>query len=215
MNMYEILNAWQKEDWDDHDNAQVSAYYSVLLDVGAISLYDLICTNQNCISSIGFSGQKDIPSELVTTLNTATPILLPNFSNLSYEDILEMRLKANDELLKLRSYVDKLSSEAKQALYDRSLMSVEDYIKNKINNEAIGELKRKVQALKRGTILRTIESALAASPLPVVATIFGDIPALASIAISMGVTVGINIGKYWDQKKDLITEDPLYFTVKL
>jgi len=215
MNMYEILEAWQKEEWDDDDNAQVSAYYSALVDAGALALYDLICTNQNCISSTSFSGQQDMPADLMTTLNTATPILLPNFSRLDYEDILEMRLMANDELLKLRSYVAKLSSEARQALYDRSLMSVEDYIKDKINNEAIGELIRKVKGLKRGTFIKTLESALFASPAPMVATAFTDISALASIGITMGIIIGINTGKYFVQKKELVTEDPLYFTVKL
>ena len=190
------------------------------------AIHHSLCDRQNCTSSneylldvinqlMQMSGQsshlKTTPAGIMTTLNAAVPILLPNYSQLSYDDILEMRLKAKDELHQLRYYISILSS--KYAPDDKDQTNAKLLIEGEIR-QSIGEFESKVHGLRIESIQRMLKSTLAASPVPMLATFFTDIPALASIGASLGIITAVDTLEYIKQKKELKT-NPLYFTVKL
>jgi len=189
--------------------------------------YDSICSNQHCISSNEFL-QKDVErflkiegklgrfrsmshSHIPMSSLSLAPILLSNFSSLSYEDILEMRLKASDELKELRYYLSELSS--KYDAEDKHLINAKEYIERDIQQK-VKEFESKVCGLQVGTIQRALKGALAVSPVPMLTTFCTNIPAWISIGASAGIITADAALEYIKQKKELAT-DPLYFTVKL
>ena len=142
----------------------------------------------------------------------ATPILLPDYSSLSYEEILEMRLQASDELQELRCYLSELS--AKYDAEDATLAAAKDFIERDITR-AIKGFESKVHSLRVGTIQRTLKSM--ANPLtyaPMLTTFITNVPLWISAGLSMGLITAEVALEYTKQKKELKT-DPLYFTVKL
>ena len=142
----------------------------------------------------------------------ATPIFLPNFSRLKYDDILEMRLKANDELRALRCFLSELSS--KYDPDDHALATAKDFIENDIS-KSIKEFENKVFGLKIGTIQRALKNL--ANPLtyaPMLTTVFANIPTYISLAVSLGIITAEAALEYQKQKSEL-KADPLYFTVEL
>ncbi|MCL1951622.1 MAG: hypothetical protein FWF60_02220 [Oscillospiraceae bacterium] len=188
-------------------------------------LYNLTCGNKNCISSDEYLGrwlgqllqesgklnQLEGTSRELMTLGI-TPILLPDFRKLSCEDILEMRLKASDELLELRCYLSELSS--KYDADDKQLATVKDFIERDINR-AVKDFESKVHGFKVGTIQRALKSM--ANPLsyaPMLTTFIKEVPVWVAAGLSMGIITAEAALEYSKQKKELMT-DPLYFTVKL
>jgi len=182
-------------------------------------LYELAAKNINFITSSNFlqslqqNGQQanTDPHDFITTLD-ATPILLPDFSNLEYEDILEMRLKASDELQQMRYYINTLA--LKYSPDDRNQTNAKSLIEGEIK-QSIKEFQAKVFGLRSKTILQALKGA--ANPLsyaPMLTTFFTDIPAMISLGVSMGIVSAATGLEYARQKKEIKT-DPLYFTVKL
>ena len=194
--------------------------------VQVIMLYNTICNNQNYTSSnqhysqwmsklLQSNGEKSehfvkTQHNLMTVFGT-TPILLPNFSRLSYEDILEMRLKASDELQELRCYLSELSS--KYDPEDKHLVTAKDFIERDINR-AVKQFESKVYGLRVGMIQRALKAIPAVSTVPMVTTFCTNIPTWISIGLSAGILVADGLWEYTKQRQDLAT-DPLYFTVKL
>jgi len=197
-----------------------------------VMTYNLIRTGQNCISSneiidkaidqwFGLSVAPQMKIERETASKATkqramerviTPILLPNFSNLEYEDILEMRLKASDELQQLRCYISELSS--KYDPDDTMYATVKDFIERDIRR-AVEEFESKVTGLRIEIIQKMLKGF--ANPwtyAPMLATFFLDIPLQVSLAASMGLIFEDVALEYLKQKKELTTA-PLYFTVKL
>jgi len=141
-----------------------------------------------------------------------TPILLPNFSNLSSEDILEMRLRANDELQELRCYLSELSS--KYDAEDKQLTGAKDFIERDIKR-AIQQFENKTKGLRKETIQRALKSM--ANPLsyaPMLTTFIKEAPVWVAAGVSMGIITAEAAVEY-SKQKDKLKEDPLYFTVKL
>ena len=197
-------------------------------------LYTLFCNRQNCVSSSERLGQwlnqmlqqwlqmlqqssdnskrfKGISHDLTTALDT-TPILLPNYSSLDYEDILEMRLKAGDELQELRCYLGELSS--KYDAEDKQLTTAKDFIERDIRR-AINQFESKAKGLRKETIQRALKSM--ANPLsyaPMLTTFIKEVPLWVSTGLSMGI-ITADAALEYSRQKDKLKDDPLYFTVKL
>jgi len=210
-----------------HDNKAVMRYASIAhLSFQLFMLYGLVSRGKSCISSNKLlmqwlnlylqqsnlhSSINTVTPEFMTTLS-ATPILLPNYSSLGYDDVLEIRLKASAELQEMRCFLSELSM--KYNPDDKQFATVKDFIERDIQR-AVQDFERKVQGLRVGTIQRALKSM--ANPLtyaPMLTTFITDVPLWISAGLSMGLITAEAALEYSKQKKEL-KADPLYFTVKL
>lgn len=145
----------------------------------------------------------------------AAKILLPFVRNAPIEDILEIRHKANDELLELRNYID-------TTLHDLSYEEINhlpyDDIARQLKQKltpSIKQFERKLTDLNIFTAREFIKNM--ANPLyysPLLTTFLTNIPPSTSLGLSIGM---ISAYTYLQRKsKHLeIQNDPLYFTIKL
>lgn len=145
----------------------------------------------------------------------AAKILLPFVRNAPIEDILEIRRKANDELLELRNYIDTtLHDLSHKGINHLSYDEITRQLEQKIN-PSIKQFKRKLKDLNIYTAKEFIKNM--ANPLyysPLLTTFFTNISPSTSLGLSVGM---ISAYTYLQRKsKHLeIENDPLYFTVKL
>jgi len=142
----------------------------------------------------------------------AISILLPNLNQLHFEDILELRHAAKDELQEMRYYIGSLSEEFSPD--DTKLENPKRLLERKIN-PAIKQFENKIYSLKIGTIQRALHSLRSPRTYtPMLTTFFTDIPSHIALAASMGLITAEAGAEYLKNKKELET-DPLYFSVKL
>lgn len=148
----------------------------------------------------------------------ATKILLPRFYNASLDDILNIRYKANDELLELRHYIDTSLGAIKE---DIVAMPIED-IQSKLQQQltpSIRAFERKVSGLNISTaqsFAANMMNPFAYAPL--LTTYFTPYFDDTKKALAGGLSIAGIIGKTMlDRlaKKNVLQDDPLYFTVKL
>jgi|GEM_PF-4415143 len=142
----------------------------------------------------------------------AMPILMPTFYQMSFENLIELKQYAKDELLEMRYYLDSLSLEISPD--DLKLVTLKRFLEKKIN-PSIKQLESKIYSLKAKSIqtaLKSLKNPLSYTPM--ITTLFSNIPTLISMAMSIGlITIETGLG-YAKEKKEIET-DPLYFTVKL
>ena len=201
--------------------------YKLLLN----GIFDDLYLGNNCLSnseflnrlicSMRFENNKmsgKIDTRKYTKTNIALnclSILLPNLSQLSFEQILEVRLKAKDELLELRSYMDKISEEVYPIMNDTSELSeIEKKLQINIKT-AVKQFENRLTNLKIGIgqkILNDLKNPLTYSPL--ITTLFGNIPIQAALAASVSLTSFDALLEYF-KKKNEMQNDSLYFTLKL
>jgi uncharacterized protein (DUF2164 family) len=145
----------------------------------------------------------------------ATKILLPFVQNAPLDDILEIRYKANDELLELRNYVETtLKSLNMEAFLNLSSEEIGQMLNQKIT-PSIKQFERKLEGLNVFTAQEFIKNM--ANPLyysPMLTTFFTNVPAIASMGFSLGV-ISLQSFLQRKSKKLELQDDPLYFTVKM
>ncbi len=145
----------------------------------------------------------------------ATKILLPFVQNASMDDILEIRYKANDELLELRNYVETtLKSLSNEVFLPSSSEKIGQMLYQKIT-PSINQFERKLEGLNVFTAQEFIKNM--ANPLyyaPMLTTFFTNVPAFASVGFSLGM-ISLETFLQRKSKKLEIQNDPLYFTVKM
>lgn len=142
----------------------------------------------------------------------AFELFLPNYSNLSIDDILEIRYRANDELMELKSYINMLATSIP---IDGDIQLYAKEIINTKISPAIKDLENKIFNLKISTIQKIIRDAK--NPLsytPMLASIFTDVKPQIALAVSLGM-IGSDLAlELYKQYKD-ISNNPLYFSIKL
>lgn len=145
----------------------------------------------------------------------ATKILLPFVQNAPMEDILEIRYKANDELLELRNYVEKtLKNLSDKVFLNLPLDEIRQILNQKIT-PSVNQFERKLKGLNVVTAQKFIKNM--ANPLyyaPMLTTFFTNVPAIASMGFSLGM-ISLQTFLQRKSKKIEIQNDPLYFTVKI
>lgn len=142
----------------------------------------------------------------------AFELFLPNYSNLSIDDILEIRHRANDELMELKNYINMLATSI--PIDEDIQLYVKEIINNKIS-PAIRDLENKIFNLKVNTIQKIIRDAK--NPLsytPMLASIFTDVKPQIALAVSLGMIGSDLTLELYKQYKD-ISINPLYFSIKL
>ena len=145
----------------------------------------------------------------------ATKILLPFVQNAPMDDVLEIRYKANDELLELRNYVETtLKSLSNEDFFNSSLDEIGQILNQKIT-PSINQFERKLKGLNVVTAQEFIKNM--ANPLyysPMLTTFFTNVPAIVSVGFSLGM-ISLQTFLQRKSKKIEIQNDPLYFTVKI
>ena len=145
----------------------------------------------------------------------AAKILLPHVKDAPLEDVLEIRYKANDELLELRSYIE---TTLKSIDNERLLNSSNDEISNLLDQKitpSIRQFERKLQGLNVFTAQEFIKNMKdPKSYAPLLTTFFANVPANASLGFSIGI-ITLQTLLQRKAKKLEIQNDPLYFTIKL
>lgn len=145
----------------------------------------------------------------------ATKILLPFVQGAPIDDILEIRYKANDELLQLRNYVETTLYDLKYELLEKI---PPNEIKKRVNQKivpSIREFERKLVGINIFTAKEFVKNM--ANPLlysPMLTTFFSDVPPAVSLGFSLGV-ISLETFLQWKYKKIEIENEPLYFTVRI
>lgn len=139
-------------------------------------------------------------------------IMLPNIAQASFEDILELRLKAKDELLELRYYLDYIVSQIKPTNFNEDICT--KIIATQIN-PAIKNLEHKFKDIKLNVVqkfLAEIKNPLSYAPF--IATIFTDIPSHIMLIASL-TGIGLSTATEYYKKKNELEENSLFFLLKL
>lgn len=175
--------------------------------------FELLCSGKNATSS--YITQPKIYNKITSQyLNKhngniaieALSILLPNYKNLSFEDILDVRYHAKDQLLEMRAYIYELSK------YNdfENFTDLQAYIKRKIN-KSIREFNTKITESKISffqSVLHELKNPISYTPL--LATFFGDISKQIALAVSMGLITADASLEYFKRRKKMKNE-PLFF----
>lgn len=143
----------------------------------------------------------------------AMKILLPNISEASLEDILDIRLSAKDELIEMRAYIDStLIQLSNEGIYEMNSADINRIVEQKIN-PAIKQFERKLQDIKLVSVqsfIKSIQNPLSYAPL--ITTFFTKVPAHITLSASLGLITFEAVIEYIKNKNSL-KNDPLYFTV--
>lgn len=142
----------------------------------------------------------------------AFELFLPNYSNLSIEDILEIKHRAFDELMELKSYINMLATSIP---IDGDIQTYAKEIINTKISPSIRDLENKIRNLKINTIQKIIRDAK--NPLsyaPMLASVFSDVKPQIALAVSLGMMGSDLALELYKQYKD-ISDNPLYFSIKL
>lgn len=142
-------------------------------------------------------------------------ILLPNFSSLNIDDILELKNKTNDELLELQSYIKDFSiSSLKYDINTSDFNVLSQEIQFKLN-KSVNSFKRKCQNMKYDIaqkIIIDIKNPLSYSPL--LLSVFQNIPAHIELLASLSLISSNALFEYLKKSNEL-RSDPLYFTYRI
>lgn len=137
-------------------------------------------------------------------------ILLPDLSNATFDDILEIKYNASAELAELREYIELLNKNFDVEKTDY----FDEIIKQKIN-PSIRNLEYKIKDVKIGVaqkFITEIKNPLSYAPL--IGTVFNNVPAHISFLISLGL-ISANVGLEYIKQLNNIKKDNMYFLFKL
>lgn len=130
-------------------------------------------------------------------------ILLPNLSNATFDDILYIKDKANDELLELKYYINSMSKDLN-----------ENNINSKINH-SIKNFEYKMKDIKINTVqkfLTEIKNPFSYAPL--LGTFVSNVPAFITMLISLGLITATTSLEYIKQLNNA-KKDDMFFLLKL
>lgn len=137
-------------------------------------------------------------------------ICLPNLSNATFDDIFELKYKANDELIQLKYYLNSMIDN----INTEDINYFENVIVGKVNS-AIENLKLKMKDIRINVVqnfLEDIRNPLSYAPL--LTTIFNDIPMHLSALTSLGLISG-GVGLEYVKQFNDLKKDNMFFLFKL
>lgn len=152
------------------------------------------------------NGQQKDEWEINLVRDTAINILFPDFSFLPMEEIYEIRLKAKDEIQQLDDYINHIK------ISDNDKDNIEEFLKQKIN-PAVKELECKIKNLKL-TILQKTLNVRNITYMPLIVTLFPELPKGIALLISAGV-ISADALLEIIKEKNKIKQDELYFALKI
>lgn len=179
----------------------------VNITTGKISITNSLFLNE-AINDIFLKNRNQNKNNAINQLEYAS-ILLPDLSNASFEDILEIRYKMKDELLELKQYINSLINKD-----EKDDININQIVQQKINY-AISNFELKMKDIKINVaqkFLTEIKNPLSYTPL--IGTFLNDIPAHISLLISLGL-IGTNVGLEYIKQLNNIKKDNMYFLFNL
>ena len=156
-----------------------------------------------------FNCNNAIIYNLSKPLNRATAILLPNYSQLSLTDTMELKLKAEDE-------IDEMTYYLASSLYDfdGDIEKFEISLRNKVE-PAIRQIEAKIKSLRYNTAqkaLRELRNPMSYTPL--VLSLIPDIPKAGAVLASVALVTSEVVLDYL-KNKNAIKAEPLYCIYRL
>lgn len=140
---------------------------------------------------------------------------LPDFSGVSFSDIIEVRVKFNDELVALRNYLYKLASTIENEVDVEKLpYIIEDIVKREVN-PAINDLERKIKAAKRKTPFRMLDKVALTSTSSLAATAVANIPIYYSPLFAAIILAAVATSETYREIVDMRTTSAMSFLMRL
>jgi len=207
----------------------VLKYYSSLLS----SLFKNVSTGLNCITASEALNRfimfycsnekiKKMQRELAKKYSVAPQlafeaikISVPNITAFPFDEVLEIRGKSKDELLRFRNEMEAIQFDF-QNNFDIDYISAhsEDFVKYKIK-PAVDDLAKKINTLNLRLPLNILEKIKEpASYTPLVGTLFNAIPAHIAILLSFGI-ISISTAYDYVLSKKEIKDNGLFYLIKL
>ena len=177
--------------------------------------YDLIAQGKTVLANdLLKTALREVNSKLAPTtlIPKAIELLLPRYHELSFESIIELRERANDELLEMREYIDDLALAF--APDDINSENATLHLKRKIN-PSIKQLESKVKSLKIGSLQRALVALTnPISYAPLLATTIPDVPVILGVGATIGLVVA-DAGLEYLKRNEDVKSNPLYFSLGL
>jgi len=145
----------------------------------------------------------------------AIKISVPNITAFPFDEVLEIRGKSKDELLRFRNEMEAIQFDF-QNNFDIDYISAhsEDFVKYKIK-PAVDDLAKKINTLNLRLPLNILEKIKEpASYTPLVGTLFNAIPAHIAILLSFGI-ISISTAYDYVLSKKEIKDNGLFYLIKL
>ena len=138
----------------------------------------------------------------ITAVNLSVILLdahLPNFDNMSFEDVLEWREKLSDPLDNFRKEMSMYATKVRSTPWTRDF---EDEIKTLVVgtiNPAIDSLKKEAESYKYNRIPTLLKSTLSLKPLPIISSVFIGMPVEYALLFATGA---LALDSYIEAKKE-------------
>lgn len=180
-----------------------------------------VATNCSFLNNLVYSYYKesDDKNQMTFTKNyiaqDCMKILLPNIPTLTIEDILDIKTKANDELIELKSYINDFAANTiKYDIESEDFIDLTQKVQLKLNN-SIECFSRKCKNIKYDIaqkFITELKNPLSYSPLLI--SLFHNIPAHIELLSSL-LLISSNVLFEYLKKTNELKNDPLYFTYKI
>lgn len=145
----------------------------------------------------------------------ALKLKLPNPKELSFEDILEMKLKLKDELSLFSHTINSIEQKNK-SLFDTTISEPEyqaiffDEIQKPLR-----ELETKMKNLKSKSFRSFVQKLQdPKSYAPLIGTVVGSVPLHYTVLVSLGLTGGMSFAEFKEEQRE-IRNNGLYFLLKV
>ena len=185
------------------------------MSLGENTICNSIILNNMIDNSLNKGRKKERDRLKKLAMLNAMKILLPNISEASLEDILEVRWLAKDELIEMRAYIDSTLKElSNEEIYKMNPTDICRLVEQKIT-PSVNQFERKLQNIRLSSVqsfIKGIKNPLSYAPL--ITSFFAQVPAHITLSASLGLISFEPIIEYCKNKNDL-KNDPLYFTVAI
>lgn len=170
-----------------------------------------VAINSNIINSLLLKNNKSSQIEIYKKNKfkiECASILLPDFSQLTFDDLFELKYKASDELIELHQYINMLSNNINYESFNEDIINVKNYIRKAVKNFEL-----KIKNMKFSVSQKFLMD-IPRSYFPLVGNFLFNIPEYFKLLISLGfITVDTKLE--YNKQLNNIKKDHLYFLLKL
>jgi hypothetical protein len=160
------------------------------------------------------TARAEIPWERDTLASAVLDLYLPDFTLQSFEDILELRAKANDELQGFRVGLSLLAATLRDVPFN-DLPTAARSLAAKEVEPALEDLKRKLCLSRDKFLLRVVQGFKSTqATIPLIATVFLGLPIWLGCLISAGATIGEAALATYFERRDMREQNGLSFLLR-
>jgi hypothetical protein len=160
------------------------------------------------------AARTEIPWERDTLASTVLDLYLPDFTLQSFDDILELRVKAKDELQGFRVGLSQFAATLRDVPFN-DLPTAARSLAAKEVEPALEELKRKLRLSRDKFLLRVVQGFKSTqATIPLIATVFLGLPIWLGCLISAGATIGEAALTTYFEQRDMREKNGLSFLLR-